>query len=78
MTATAPDDVHGHEHLRGTTAVDVDASGLAMDDDARYRAMKARDARFYGRVFIGVRTTGIYCRPSCPTPIQPLRRNLGF
>lgn len=78
MTATAPDDVHGHEHLRGTTAVDVDASGLAMDDDARYRAMKARDARFDGRFFIGVRTTGIYCRPSCPTPIQPLRRNLGF
>jgi len=27
---------------------------------------------------VGVRTTGIYCRPSCPTPVQPLQRNVDF
>jgi AraC family transcriptional regulator of adaptative response / DNA-3-methyladenine glycosylase II len=30
------------------------------------RARRARDARFDGRFFIGVVTTGIYCRPICP------------
>lgn len=34
-------------------------------DDARYEALLARDARFDGLFFVGVRTTGIYCRPVC-------------
>ncbi|NDY90946.1 DNA-3-methyladenine glycosylase 2 [Ideonella livida] len=33
--------------------------------DPRYRAFQARDARFDGRFFIGVRSTGVYCRPVC-------------
>ena len=39
-----------------------------MDLDPRVcdRARKSRDARFDGRFFIGVTTTGIYCRPICP------------
>src|SRR5262245_46878327 len=39
-----------------------------MDLDRRVcsRARQARDARFDGRFFIGVTTTGIYCRPICP------------
>ncbi len=39
-----------------------------MKIDARIceRARLARDARFDGRFFIGVITTGIYCRPICP------------
>lgn len=36
-----------------------------MDDDARYRALVAHDARFDGLFFVGVTTTGIYCRPVC-------------
>lgn len=32
----------------------------------RYAAIQARDARFDGQFFTAVRTTGIYCRPSCP------------
>lgn len=51
---------------------------LELDDDQRYRALKSRDRRFDGLFFVGVRTTGIYCRPSCPTPVQPLRRNVDF
>src|SRR5438046_3742995 len=39
-----------------------------MDLDRRVcdRARRAHDARFDGRFFIGVTTTGIYCRPICP------------
>ena len=39
--------------------------------------MQGRDARFDGWFFTAVRTTGIYCRPSCPA-ITPLRRNVTF
>ena len=50
-----------------------------MSDDERfYEAMRARDPRFDGTFFIAVKTTGIYCRPSCPTPIQPKRTNVNF
>jgi AraC family transcriptional regulator of adaptative response / DNA-3-methyladenine glycosylase II len=37
-----------------------------LDRDACYRAIRTRDARFDGRFFTAVRTTGIYCRPICP------------
>jgi AraC family transcriptional regulator, regulatory protein of adaptative response / DNA-3-methyladenine glycosylase II len=37
-----------------------------LDRAACYRAMQTRDARFDGRLFIGVASTGIYCRPVCP------------
>ncbi|MEZ5398270.1 MAG: AlkA N-terminal domain-containing protein [Bryobacteraceae bacterium] len=37
-----------------------------LDPDVCYRALAARDARFDGRFFTGVRTTGIFCRPVCP------------
>ncbi len=30
--------------------------------------MRSRDARFDGRLYFGVTSTGIYCRPSCPAP----------
>jgi AraC family transcriptional regulator of adaptative response / DNA-3-methyladenine glycosylase II len=35
------------------------------DDDTCYRALVARDARLDGLFFVGVATTGIYCRPVC-------------
>jgi AraC family transcriptional regulator of adaptative response / DNA-3-methyladenine glycosylase II len=37
-----------------------------LDPDACYRALARRDRRFDGRFFVGVTTTGIYCRPICP------------
>jgi AraC family transcriptional regulator of adaptative response / DNA-3-methyladenine glycosylase II len=37
-----------------------------LDPAACYRALKTRDRRFDGRFFVGVRTTGVYCRPICP------------
>ena len=36
------------------------------DRAAYYRAFQSHDARFDGRVFMGVTSTGIYCRPVCP------------
>ena len=37
-----------------------------LDPESCYRAVKARDRRFDGVFWTAVRTTGIYCRPSCP------------
>jgi AraC family transcriptional regulator of adaptative response / DNA-3-methyladenine glycosylase II len=36
-----------------------------LDPDVCYRSLVARDARFDGLFFVGVKTTGIYCRPVC-------------
>jgi AraC family transcriptional regulator, regulatory protein of adaptative response / DNA-3-methyladenine glycosylase II len=44
--------------------------------DTYYQAVLSRDPRFDGRVFIGVKTTGIYCRPICPA--RPKRENVEF
>ena len=41
------------------------------------RARMSRDASFDGKFFIGVLTTGIYCRPICPSP-HARRRNVRF
>jgi len=38
---------------------------MGIDDETCYRALAARDARFDGLFFVGVTTTGIYCRPIC-------------
>src|SRR6188768_1212399 len=40
-------------------------SGMNLEDDICYRALVAHDARFDGVFFVGVKTTGIYCRPVC-------------
>ena len=37
-----------------------------LDTEACYRAVLSRDRRFDGVFYTAVRTTGIYCRPSCP------------
>ncbi|MGO2862176.1 MAG: Ada metal-binding domain-containing protein [Brevibacterium sp.] len=45
--------------------------------DQCYRAVAARDRRFDGMFFTAVRSTGIFCRPSCPAR-TPLRKNVDF
>jgi AraC family transcriptional regulator of adaptative response / DNA-3-methyladenine glycosylase II len=49
----------------------------ALDDERRYQAAVSKDPRFDGVFFIGVTSTGIYCRPSCPA-ITPKRENMRF
>lgn len=51
--------------------------GAALDEDQCYRAMQAKDARFDGRFFVCVTTTGIYCRPVCPARV-PKRAHCRF
>src|SRR5690625_3333858 len=51
--------------------------GNVLDDDQRYRAVHSHDPRFDGVFYTAVRTTGIYCRPSCPAQ-TPRRENTRF
>lgn len=48
-----------------------------LDEAACWDAVLRRDVACDGRFVFGVRTTGIYCRPSCPAR-RPLRRNVHF
>jgi len=41
-----------------------------------YQALLTRDSRFDGKFFVGVKTTGIYCRPICPA--KPKLENVEF
>lgn len=50
---------------------------VVIDEEQCYRASLSRDARFDGQFILAVRTTGIYCRPSCPA-IMPKRGNVEF
>lgn len=50
---------------------------MLPDADALYASLVARDGRFEGLAFVCVRTTGIFCRLTCPAR-TPLRRNVAF
>jgi AraC family transcriptional regulator, regulatory protein of adaptative response / DNA-3-methyladenine glycosylase II len=50
---------------------------VPLDPEVCYRALEARDARFDGRLFVAVTTTGIYCRPICPASLAK-RQNCRF
>lgn len=50
---------------------------MTINDDVCYRALSARDSRFDGLFFVGVKTTGIYCRPVC-TAKTPGRERCRF
>src|ERR1700754_1930997 len=50
---------------------------MTLDGDVCYRALSARDSRFDGVFFVGVKSTGIYCRPVC-TAKTPGRRRCVF
>src|SRR3954453_23575104 len=50
---------------------------MELDFERCYRAVDSRDQRFDGWFYTAVRTTGIYCRPSCPAT-TPKRSNVTF
>ena len=50
---------------------------MTLEPDAAYRVLQAHDARFDGRLFVGVTSTGIYCRPVCRVRL-PKRENCRF
>ena len=72
---------HTAETTGPETASPNDPAGyharMCPDPEAAYLALKARDARFDGRFFVGVMSTGIYCRPVCRVR-TPKRENCRF
>jgi AraC family transcriptional regulator of adaptative response / DNA-3-methyladenine glycosylase II len=50
---------------------------MTIDGDAAYQVLLAHDARFDGKLFVGVTSTGIYCRPICRVRM-PARCNCRF
>lgn len=50
---------------------------MYLDKDVCYRALLTRDARFDGKFFVAVKTTGVYCRPICPAQ-TPKRLHIEF
>lgn len=50
---------------------------MIKNDSGLYEAFKSKDARFDGRFFVGISSTGIYCRPVCRAR-QPKARNCTF
>lgn len=58
------------------TASNVDAGTLPEPEEA-WGAVLARDARYDGRLVYAVASTGIYCRPTCPSR-RPARRQVSF
>lgn len=55
----------------------IDVTQELPDREACYRVFQTHDARFDGRIFVGVTSTGIYCRPICPARV-PMERNCRF
>ncbi|WP_410632149.1 DNA-3-methyladenine glycosylase 2 family protein [Amycolatopsis sp. cmx-4-83] len=55
----------------------TEAPALWRDVERCYRVVTARDPRFDGQFIMAVRTTGIYCRPSCPAS-TPKAQNVRF
>ena len=53
------------------------AMELLPPSDTMYRALVNRDSSFEGIFFVGVRTTGIFCRPTCSAK-KPARVNVDF
>lgn len=51
--------------------------GQPLDQSRCYRAFQDKDARFDGLFFMGVRSTGVYCRPVCRVRL-PLLKNCHF
>jgi AraC family transcriptional regulator, regulatory protein of adaptative response / methylated-DNA-[protein]-cysteine methyltransferase len=50
---------------------------LPDEDEAKWTAVLAKDTRCDGKFVFAVRSTGVYCRPSCPSR-RPLRKNVSF
>jgi AraC family transcriptional regulator of adaptative response / DNA-3-methyladenine glycosylase II len=62
--------------MQAATPISIHTNTPA-EDDACYLALKARDARFDGRFFTAVSSTGVYCRPVCRVR-TPKRENCSF
>lgn len=57
--------------------IEANSQTLTLDEATCWQAFEARDRHFDGQFVVAVRTTGIYCRPSCPAR-RPRRENVTF
>ena len=64
-------------HCRRISYSDVDYFKLSEKDTKIARAVRERDAKADGDFVYGVLTTGVYCRPSCPSR-DAKRENVRF
>src|SRR5476649_191733 len=60
-----------------TMVVDHQRSNSRPSDAQAWAAVETRDARYDGRFVYAVRSTSVYCRPTCPSR-RPLRTNVEF
>ncbi len=75
--AIPPDTPLPDPHDGPVTSLQQLADPPAGDEERWWRAVQGQDPRFDGRFVLGVLTTGIYCRPSCPAR-TPLRSSVRF
>lgn len=73
---TAYADEIGNDAL-ATVVIENGRATAAWDEDQQWRAVLARDAEADGAFVYAVRSTGIYCRPTCPSR-RPRRENVAF
>jgi AraC family transcriptional regulator, regulatory protein of adaptative response / methylated-DNA-[protein]-cysteine methyltransferase len=63
--------------MRNLPGIKVATSPATNAEERFWRAIRTRDAGYDGLFYYGVRTTGVYCRPSCASR-QPKRENVFF
>ena len=68
---------HDRSMTQATARMSRTSVALWRDTERCYRAVRSKDARFDGQFVLAVRTTGIYCRPSCPAR-TPKPQNVEF
>ncbi len=64
-TTTQPTDMHSNFNL------------IDLDTEAAWQAVLSKDPLMEGRFVYAVRTTGVFCRPTCPSR-RPHRKNVSF
>ena len=78
MSARTAAATAGRVRYRGASPI---AEGVAVlfeaSDDALYDALMTRDPSYDGRAFVGVTSTGVFCRLTCPAR-KPKRENCRF
>ena len=72
-SAIEPSTEHGDDPARGT----VSDPRRSLPETTAWRAVRRRDARYDAEFVYAVKTTGVYCRPSCGSRL-PLRSNVRF
>lgn len=83
MASEATNSIAVDHSAPGTASIDniavdeADSTVAVLDHGACYEAIRRRDARFDGRFYTAVTTTGIFCRPSCPAR-TPRSSNVRF